>query len=124
MRTLEYSSVNVYTKSTTINLPGGDSNGGSCSTFVNSKTLSTEVIWFSNSVDWRIPHCSIPVSPIACVMASPTFPPVLSVGDKETISVISLQLYIMGHIDVKTADESYENVAVSKYPETITSNSV
>jgi hypothetical protein len=91
--------------------------------FVNSKTLSTEVIWFSNSVDWRIPHCSIPVSPIACVMASPTFPPVLSVGDKETMSVTSLQLYIMGHRDIKTADKSYENVAVSKYLETITNNS-
>jgi len=56
-------------------------------------------------------------------MASPTFPPVLSVGDKETMSVISLQLYIMGHKDVKMADESYENVAVSKYLETITNNS-
>jgi len=32
-------------------LSGGEINGGSCSTFVNSKTLSTEVIWFSNSVD-------------------------------------------------------------------------
>ena len=101
MRTWEYSLVNVYTKGNTINLPGRENNGGSCSTFVYSKTLSTEVIWFSNSVDWRIPHCSIPVSPIACVMASPTFPPVFSVGDKETMSVISLQLYIMGHKDIR-----------------------
>jgi len=123
MQTWVYSLVHVYTKGTTINLPGGEINGGSCSTFVNSKTLSTEVIWFSNSADWRIPHCSIPVSPIACVMASPTFPPVLSVEEKETMSVISLQIYIMGHKDVKTTDESYENVAVSKYLESITNNS-
>jgi len=56
-------------------------------------------------------------------MASPTFPPVFSVGEKETISVISLQIYIMGYKDVKTTDESYENVAVSKYLERVTNNS-
>jgi len=56
-------------------------------------------------------------------MASPTFPPVLSVGEKETMSLISLQIYIIGCKDVKTTDESYENVAVSKYLETVTNNS-
>jgi hypothetical protein len=56
-------------------------------------------------------------------MASPTFPPVFSVGDKQTMSVISLQLYIMGNKDVKSADESYENIAVSRCLETITNNS-
>jgi len=56
-------------------LPGRLSSGGSLGTAVYSKIRSTEVIWFSISAICRIPNCSNPVRPMACVMASPTLPP-------------------------------------------------
>jgi hypothetical protein len=55
--------------------PWGDCNEGSLSSVVYSNRRSTEVIWFSNSADCRIPHCISPVSPTAWVIASPTSPP-------------------------------------------------
>jgi hypothetical protein len=33
-----------------------------------------------------MPHCSIPVRPMACVMARPTLPPVFSTINKRTAS--------------------------------------
>jgi hypothetical protein len=61
-----------------------------------------------------MPHCSIPVSPMACVMARPTFPPLFSI----VIKIIPFN-YLMGQIyNVRIADESFENVAKSKYLET------
>jgi len=55
--------------------PRGDCKEGSLSRVVYSNRRSTEVIWFSNSADCRIPHCISPVSPTAWVIASPTSPP-------------------------------------------------
>lgn len=57
-----------------ITLPGSDSREPSCGTFVYSIILSTDVIWFSNSVICLIPNCKIPTSPIDWVIASPTLP--------------------------------------------------
>jgi len=56
-------------------LLGRLSSGGSLGTAVYSKIRSTEVIWFSISAICRMPHCSNPVRPMACVMARPTLPP-------------------------------------------------
>ena len=58
-----------------VHWPWGECNEGSLSSVIYSKRRSTEVIWFSNSADCRIPHCISPVSPTAWVIASPTSPP-------------------------------------------------
>jgi len=59
-------------------LPGEDSREPSCGTFVYSSTLSTDVIWLSNSANCLIPHWRAPVKLIAWVITNPTSPPKLS----------------------------------------------
>ena len=59
----------------TTDLPVDDSNEHSCGAFVYSRTLSTDVIWFSNSAVCRMPNWTRPASPQVCEIARPTFPP-------------------------------------------------
>ena len=60
-------------------LPGGDSSAASDSKLLYSMTLSTEVIWFSTSVDCLTPHWNEPASIIAEDIASPASLPVIPI---------------------------------------------
>lgn len=61
------------------------SKGASGSNCEYSKTLSTDVIWFSTSADCLTPHWNIPESSMAEEMARPISPPKAS--GNETISI-------------------------------------
>lgn len=57
---------------------GSDSRDRSTGSFVYSMTLSTDVIWFSNSAVCRNPQLHIPIKLIAWVIARPTLEPIVS----------------------------------------------
>ena len=59
--------------------PFVDSRAASDGSLLYSITLSTDVIWFSTSADWRTPHWNIPVKAIAEEMANPASLPVSSI---------------------------------------------
>jgi len=81
-------SVKLHTKTFTpfnainiANLLVDDTTEDSCETFVYSRTLSTDVIWFSNSAVCRMPNWTNPASPQVCEIARPTFPPNVAEND-------------------------------------------
>lgn len=75
LRILIFHSKQLLIKIIYFNLPEHDSIELSCGIFVYSSTLSTDVMWFSNSANCLITHCIRPASPYDCVIARPTFPP-------------------------------------------------
>lgn len=64
----------LFFKNNLFLLGHNDSKAASWGTFVYSSILSTDVISFSNSAAWRVPHWSEPVKLITWVITSPTSP--------------------------------------------------
>ncbi len=55
------------------------SGSGSASRQLYSTMRSTLIMLLATSADWRTPHCSRPESAMHCVMASPGWPPIITV---------------------------------------------